>query len=306
MKPLHETTPPPIKLAENFWLLGTYYFNLFLVQGSHSSALIEMGVSAVTDIVISQLESLDISPTYLIVTHPHSDHLTGLDGLSKRYPSAIPVFGQGAQAFMAHPKALEIMLREDRCISSMLAGRGEKVGRAPIESFLFPRHCLTVDQFSAIDLGGLVLQCRLLSGHSPGHIIIDIPEINALIASDSLGFRLPGRFFIPLYFTGFSDYLQTLDTLASLKPKILGLGHQGPLSGDAVDQAFLDARQAVLNLYDEIAKSTKNSQTLANEIFHRFYVDEFTLYSEENIRTSAKLLVRRALEHSAAVTTERK
>ncbi|MDX9785911.1 MAG: MBL fold metallo-hydrolase [Desulfobacterales bacterium] len=290
---------PPVKLAENFWLLGNYYLSLYLVQGSHSSALIEMGVSAVTDTVINQLSSLNISPTYLIVTHPHSDHLTGLVGLSKRFPSATPVFGHGAKDFLAHPKSLEIMVREDRFISRMLAVRGERVDRPPINRFQFPNQSLTVDEFMQIDLGGVALQCRLLPGHSPGNILIHIPEKNALIASDSLGFRMPGRFFVPCFFTGFADYMNTLNALAVLKPAILGLGHQGPLFGEAVDHAFSSARQAALDLYTQITENREDRQAMADEIFRKFYIDEFTLYSEENIRSCCQLLVRRALEYMA-------
>ena len=53
----------PLALTENLWVLGNYFFNLYLVRGKNGSALIEAGISAIADRVIGQMEALDISPT---------------------------------------------------------------------------------------------------------------------------------------------------------------------------------------------------------------------------------------------------
>ena len=53
----------PIVLTEDLWVLGNRYFYLYLIKGDNASALIEMGISAITDTVITQLELLNVSPT---------------------------------------------------------------------------------------------------------------------------------------------------------------------------------------------------------------------------------------------------
>lgn len=45
----------PEKLADGLWLLGNYYFNLYLAKGDKASALMEMGVSGTADEVVAQL-----------------------------------------------------------------------------------------------------------------------------------------------------------------------------------------------------------------------------------------------------------
>lgn len=48
---------------------------------------------------------LKVTPNYLILSHPHSDHATGLPGLMDRFPNAEVLAGEGAREFVTHPKA---------------------------------------------------------------------------------------------------------------------------------------------------------------------------------------------------------
>jgi glyoxylase-like metal-dependent hydrolase (beta-lactamase superfamily II) len=169
------------------------------------------------------------------------------------------------------------------------------VGRPPIESFRFPEALSEVDGAHEIALGGVTLRCLPVKGHSPGNIAAHIPEKEALMVSDSLGFHYPGRFICPLFFTGLVDYLSTMETLSALSPRILGLGHQGPLMDGEATAAFIDARKTTLALAEEVSLH-RNTDRLAERLFDRFYRDEFTLYSEDNIIGCMRLLIRRSLE----------
>lgn len=105
-------------------MLGNYFFNLYLVREDQASALIEVGVSGVVDEIIRQLEMLKVHPTFLVVTHPHADHVTGLAGLKEKFPQALVVAGEGAVEFLTHPKAAPAVVREDRHMSEFLAAHG--------------------------------------------------------------------------------------------------------------------------------------------------------------------------------------
>ncbi len=287
----------PMALTERAWVLGNYFFNLYLIKGDHASALIEMGVSASVDAVIGQLDSLNASPAYLVATHPHTDHLTGLQGLRERFPDARVVAGRGAEDFIRHPKALRVMRDEDRFISNMLPEKGIRPGRPPIQTLSFPENPIVVEDSREIDLGGVTLRCSMVKGHSPGNIMVHIPGANALIVSDSLGFHYPGRCFLPLFFTGFSDYLATMESMKSLAPDILGPGHQGPIRGGDAKRALHDSYEATLRLYHRIIAEKKNDEEIVDDLFTEYYRDEFTLYSEQNIRNCFRLLIRRAKEN---------
>jgi hypothetical protein len=120
--------------------------------------------------------------------------------------------------------------------------------------------------------------------------------MGALILSDSLGFHFPGQEFLPLFLTDFSDYINTIDYLESLNPHILGFGHQGPLMGSSAKNAFRESRQATFDMLSRVMNEDKKGDEAAEEIFKEYYRDEFTVYSEENIRSVGQLLVRRGRE----------
>jgi len=286
----------PERLASNLWLLGTYHFNSYLIVGDKATALVEATVSAVVDRVISQLESLKASPDFLILTHPHADHFTGLPALVERYPNARVIAAEGAESFVLHPKATSMLIKEDAHMNATLEAMGVEPGRPAVRELTFPKPAIVVQDNLELDLGSLTVRLTQTSGHSPGSLTAHIPQLETVLLSDSLGFRFSNGSFLPLFFTGFKAYLNTLDDLKSLNPGIVGLGHQGPLMGDQARQGLEQARQAALELKDSIKNEKGDDQRLVNELFAEYYRDEFLLYTRDNIRNCMALLVKRVRE----------
>ncbi|HMK35287.1 MAG TPA: MBL fold metallo-hydrolase [Desulfomonilaceae bacterium] len=290
----------PRLLTEGLWVVGDYFFNLYLVKGEQASALIETGVSAMVDDAIGQIDSLGVNPTFIVVTHPHADHITGLAALKEKFPHALVIAAEGAPEFLSHPKGVQSMLSEDRHMSEFLAAYAMSTGRPPIEEPPSLANCLLAKDGDAMDLGGLTLRFLTATGHSPGTIVVHVPEIDALMLADSLGFRFPGRRIFPLFFTGFSEYLATLDRLAALNPAILGVPHQGPVLSPEVKQVFAESRQVAMDLRKRIAEDDRDSAEITNDLFNDFYRDECTMYTPENIMNCCSLLVKRAKDSDAA------
>ncbi|MEJ2718517.1 MAG: MBL fold metallo-hydrolase [Deltaproteobacteria bacterium] len=287
-----DTFPRP--LAEDLWLLGNSYFSLYLVKGEQASALIEVGVSAIVDEVITQLESLKIEPTFLVVTHPHVDHLTGLKGLKERYSDALVVAGTGAPEFLEHPKVRAGVAPEERHMSEFMASIGAPARRPPLEDPPSLADCLIAADGDEMDLGRLTMRFLVVKGHAPGHINVYVPEREALFASDSLGYPLEKRGICPLVFMSFEDHMRTLDRLEQLNPRILGLGHQGSCRGSQVQECFAEARKSASEMRERIRNDHRDAEEISRDLFEEFYRDEFRIFNPDNISLGFKSMVKQA------------
>lgn len=286
----------PRELAPGFWALGDLYTNLYLARGTRSCALIEAGISAGVDQVIRQLDTLSATPDAIVIPHPHPDHVTGLPGLRERYPRAEILAGQGAREFLAHPRTAAAALEADRHLWEFYRRKGLAPGRPPLDRAPNLEDAQVVSGGEDRGLGGLTLRFLELGGHAPGQLGVHVPEVGALAVSDALGFRFPGRGFLPVYFTSYAEHLAGLDRLEALGPRILCPAHLGPLVGEVAVRAFGEARDAAHRLAVRVRDNRDRLQALAEELFHEIYVDEFLMYTEANIQTCVALLIRRSLE----------
>jgi glyoxylase-like metal-dependent hydrolase (beta-lactamase superfamily II) len=284
----------PHEAAPGLWILGNYFFNLYLAQGEQASILIEAGVSAIADSVKDQLEKTAITPTFLVVTHPHADHVTGIDAFREFYPHIIIIAGKGAPEFLAHPKAGKSIAVEDQHMSEFLRSQGVIPGRIPVTEGPTLENCLIAADGDEMDLGGLTVRFLEVKGHSPGKIVVHIPEKRALLVSDSLGFRYPGRGFLPLFLTNRADYMDALARLEGLSPEFVGLAHQGYLVGRDAAEAFAQAGLQAQQLIKAIQEDQRSEEDLVIDLFQKYYRDELLLYTEENIMNCLRLIVKRA------------
>ncbi|MCP3928667.1 MAG: MBL fold metallo-hydrolase [Bacteroidetes bacterium] len=187
------------------------------------------------------------------------------------------------------------MIYEDQFITKRLQQKGIESGGSQLKSLPFPEDHHVIERIEDIDLGGLNLTCIPVQGHSPGNISIFVPEKKTLFVSDSLGFHYPGRGFCPLFLTGYADFMEAVKHMESLEPEIIALGHQGVIIND-VENAFMESQAAANNMLEIVKHSRETDEKIAQMFFEKYYVDEFNLYSEENIMNCCRLLVRRSRE----------
>lgn len=279
----------PLAVQENLWIIGNYHFCHYLVRGSHASALIEAGVTATAEDVIIDLETLGMKPRYIVVTHPHVDHLMGIPALKEAFPESNIICGSGTNEFLGRETRKQAILRDDLFISEFLK-------KAPLRNTVPDlSESLFMKEGDRLDLGGITLVFLEIKGHSPGHIGVFIPEMGALFPSDALGFFMPSMGFFPTFFTGYADYAESLKRLDALGATTLGLPHHGLIRGEKVKEAFALSLLAASQIY--AATYEDEEEKAVQKIYQKFYRDELKLYPPENIENCCRLLVRRVKEH---------
>lgn len=288
--------PFPQQLSVRIQVLGDGRFPVYLLHGDRSSALVEAGISATAGEVIRQLDALEVSPDFIVVTHPHGDHVMGLGPLRERCPGIQVLAGEGAKAFLSHPAVAAAILAEECHMAAYLLARGYPVGGSRAEKVPDLADARICNEGEELDLGGATLRFLKVGGHSPGNLAVYVPEEKALLASDSLGFRYSGGGFFPIFFTGYRDYMATLTRLESLGPEALGLGHHWFTRKKDAAEAFVLARRSAAGLRERLRDDSRDGETVVAGIVNDFYRDKLTLYSRENITNCCRLLLRRSLE----------
>ena len=277
-------------------VLGHGAFPVTLVRGDRCTALVEAGISATVDDICRGLDRSGAAPDFIVITHPHGDHVAGLDAIRVRFPAIRVLAGEGAAEFLSRPRVAEAIVAEDHYLSSCLSAWGGPTGRSALGTAPSLSGAAICGDGEELDLGGVTLRFLAVGGHAPGNLAVFIPEERTLLASDSLGFYYPGGWIFPLFFTGFGEYMATLDRLESLHPESLGLGHYGWMRGAKVGETFALARRCASDLRERLKNDPRDDETAVAGIFAEFYRDELTLYSRENIMDCCRLLLRRSRE----------
>ncbi len=187
------------------------------------------------------LEQVD----YVMPTHVHLDHAGGAGELMRRLPNA---------KLVMHPRGARHMIDPEKLTKGVIAVYGEENFQRQFGS-LIPvpeeRVMIAEDGFS-IDLGGRKLVFLDTPGHASHHYCVWDEHSQGLFTGDTFGLSyrewdVEGRAFVfpttsPVQFRP-DAWMQTLDKLASYKPKKINLTHYGQVSD--VESLMIQLREGI-------------------------------------------------------------
>ena len=216
-------------MLERGWLSS----NNILIQGLHTTALIDSGYCTHAEQTLALLQSaLAGRPLDLLInTHLHSDHCGGNAALQAAYPllhtQIPPGHADDVRVWDAHA-----------------------LGYTPTgQSCPQFRPDATLQPGADMVLGDMIWQVHAAPGHDPHSVILFEPTSRTLVSADALweqGFgvvfpELDGR-------EAFQEVGDTLDLIESLRPRVVIPGHGAPFTNVALSlavarkrlQAFID------------------------------------------------------------------
>ena len=227
------TLPAGVSVFERGWLSS----NNILVQGAHSSVLIDSGYCTHAEQTLALLDSalqgrpLDV----LINTHLHSDHCGGNALLQARYPALQTHIPPG------HAKYVRVW----DAFALSYTPTGQSCPLFGFDAVLQPG--------TDMRLGDLVWQVHAAPGHDPHSVILFEPQSRTLVSADALWEQGFGVVFPELDgLHAFAEVGDTLDLIEHLAPAVVIPGHGSPFAD--VAQALVVARRRLDGFVSHPAK----------------------------------------------------
>lgn len=154
---------------------GMFEENCFLYAcpQTRKAVIIDPGDGA--EQIIETIQELNLVPEYILNTHGHIDHITGIDTVSEVYPVPLAI----------HPA--DVSMYTDRLAAEMFGRRAPLVKRKPD---------ILLQEGDRISFGTLSLEVFHTPGHTPGGVIF-VSRPYCVFSGDTLFRRSIGRTDLP-------------------------------------------------------------------------------------------------------------
>jgi glyoxylase-like metal-dependent hydrolase (beta-lactamase superfamily II) len=297
---------PPVEVGDRLWMLGTAAYPVFLLRGRGEGAIIEGGISAVGTLLRRQFTHLGLGPDFvrqIIVTHAHPDHVMALPLLREMFPGATVAASTVAAGVLGTEKAVSFFRQVDAALTAALLKEEMITDRPPpppqgAAGLAVDRLLREGDAIAVEDMSWTVLETP---GHSECSISLHDPARRMLVISDATGYYMPAtESWWPNYFSGYADYVRSIERLAGLDAEVVCLSHNAALTGGEEIRAYFAGALAATRQYHERivaeSKSGKPARQLAEELGAEIY-QQVSLLPLDFFQKNCSLLVKQSLKY---------
>jgi glyoxylase-like metal-dependent hydrolase (beta-lactamase superfamily II) len=239
--------------APGFWVLGTAQVPSYLFTGQRP-ALVDAGFSCLGPLYQQDADQVlgGRPPALLLLTHVHFDHCGAAAWLKRAYPGLVIAASARAAQIVQRPNALALMER----LSQQAAEAMRAWGQNPSPEAAFAPFAveMILEDGQEVDLGqGRVLQVLHTPGHTWDFLSYHLPAEGILVASEAVGCADSAGKVVTEFLVDFDAYLESLNRLAALKPRVLAQGHRVVYTGqDAAD--YLARAQAAAPVFKALVE----------------------------------------------------
>ena len=157
--------------------LGDWQTNCYLVTAADSTDCWIVDAGFDPQPMIAAIRKQNLSPTHILLTHAHLDHIGGLEPIHNTWPD-IPILIHDAETtYLTDP------------VNNLSAMWGQPV--------IAPQSTGTLTHGQTLTLAGQIFEVRHTPGHSPGGVTLYHAPSNQALVGDTLFASGIGRFDFP-------------------------------------------------------------------------------------------------------------
>lgn len=243
---------------------ANYTFSTYLLTETEG-ILIEPGPASMVPSIQEGMKLLRMqSLSYIIPTHIHLDHGGGAGKLVELFPHARVVL---------HPRGAKHITDPSRLIEStrMAYGNDFELTYGPILPVPESQVKIPADG-EIINNNGRELQIIYAPGHALHHIVVYDRKTGSLFCGEALGLPIRGDRNAALPSVSAQDfyldlYLETIQKLKKLKPRILFYSHEGIVrEPDKLISGLIENTQMLGNLILEGLRNNESTESIERQI----------------------------------------
>jgi hydroxyacylglutathione hydrolase len=153
--------------------LGPWQTNCYLVWRDGLKSCWVIDASFGPGPMIAAMEKEGLTPTTLVLTHAHVDHIAGVAALRQRWPDLKILLHGAEEKFLSDP------------VLNLSAATPLRVTSPPADRFM--------THGEKLDMDGIEFEVRHTPGHSPGGVCLYAEKVGLAFVGDTLFYDSVGR-----------------------------------------------------------------------------------------------------------------
>jgi len=227
---MDEATKGPLRLAEDFYLLGHPGTPVFLWDGPEPM-LFDAGFTCLTPAYLAHARAVlgSRAPAWLLISHVHFDHCGAAGWFQEAWPGLKIAAAPKAASIIQRPNAIQLISQLNQITAELLGGQERPgLGGQPFKPFTLDR---TLDDGEVLELAQGRVEVLATPGHTWDSLSFYLPQPKILLACEAIGTGAMDGYIVSEFLVSFRDYVDSIRRLAGLEVELLCQGHYRVYAG---------------------------------------------------------------------------